>query len=168
MTGGGVNPHARLVRAASPVRLDDAAAVRRRRVLVVEDGPTITHGRMPHGAGFVAATAAGATRTGPPGPTVSPPSPRCSSSDARSLRSSASPRIFARHASQMSSSWVSLSQTLQDVLSSVSATGTGAIGVAGSAAGTVTTRQLARSVTAAATLRAVRARLPSVHALHER
>jgi predicted GTPase len=54
------NPRARLVRAASPVRLDDAAAVRGRRVLIVEDGPTITHGGMPYGAGYVAATTAGA------------------------------------------------------------------------------------------------------------
>ncbi|HEX4994703.1 MAG TPA: GTP-binding protein, partial [Methylomirabilota bacterium] len=55
-----VNPRATVVRAASPVRLDDPAAVRGRRVLVVEDGPTITHGGMPYGAGYVAATAAGA------------------------------------------------------------------------------------------------------------
>jgi predicted GTPase len=55
-----VNARARLVQAASPVRLDDPAAVRGRRVVVVEDGPTITHGHMPHGAGFVAATAAAA------------------------------------------------------------------------------------------------------------
>jgi predicted GTPase len=51
-----VNARARLVQAASPVRLDEPAAVRGRRTLVVEDGPTITHGQMPHGAGFVAAT----------------------------------------------------------------------------------------------------------------
>ena len=56
----GVNPLARIVRAASPVLLDDAAAVKGRRVLVVEDGPTITHGGMPYGAGYVAAQAAGA------------------------------------------------------------------------------------------------------------
>jgi predicted GTPase len=55
-----VNRHAPIVRAASPVRLDDPAAVRGRRVLVVEDGPTITHGGMAYGAGYVAATAAGA------------------------------------------------------------------------------------------------------------
>lgn len=55
-----VNQRAAVVRAASPVRLDDPAAVRGRRVLVVEDGPTITHGGMPYGAGYVAATAAGA------------------------------------------------------------------------------------------------------------
>jgi predicted GTPase len=60
-----VNSRARLVQAASPVRLDDPAAVRGRRVLVVEDGPTITHGQMPHGAGFVAARANGATVVDP-------------------------------------------------------------------------------------------------------
>jgi predicted GTPase len=60
-----VNGRAAIVRAASPVRLDDPAAVRGRRVLVVEDGPTITHGGMAHGAGFVAATAAGATIVDP-------------------------------------------------------------------------------------------------------
>ncbi|HAM56611.1 MAG TPA: GTPase [Candidatus Rokubacteria bacterium] len=55
-----VNPRAPVVRAASPVRLDDPARVRGRRVLVVEDGPTITHGGMPYGAGFMAATRGGA------------------------------------------------------------------------------------------------------------
>jgi predicted GTPase len=55
-----INPRAAIVRAASPVRLDDEAAVRGKRVLVVEDGPTITHGGMPWGAGYVAATRAGA------------------------------------------------------------------------------------------------------------
>ncbi len=55
-----VNPHAAVVRAASPVRLDDPAAVRGKRVLVVEEGPTITHGGMAYGAGYVAATRAGA------------------------------------------------------------------------------------------------------------
>ena len=55
-----LNPRATLVRAASPVRLDDPSLVRGRRVLVVEDGPTITHGGMSYGAGYVAATTAGA------------------------------------------------------------------------------------------------------------
>ncbi len=41
-----INPRASIVRGASPVRLDDPAAVRGKRVLVVEDGPTITHGGM--------------------------------------------------------------------------------------------------------------------------
>jgi predicted GTPase len=53
-----INPRAAIVRAASPVCLDDADAVRGRRVLVVEDGPTITHGGMAYGAGYVAATQA--------------------------------------------------------------------------------------------------------------
>jgi predicted GTPase len=55
-----VNPRAPVVLAASPVRLDAPDAVRGRRVLVVEDGPTLTHGGMAHGAGYVAATAGGA------------------------------------------------------------------------------------------------------------
>ncbi len=54
------NPHAAILRGSMPVRLDDAAAVRGLRVLVVEDGPTVTHGGMPHGAGYVAALQAGA------------------------------------------------------------------------------------------------------------
>ena len=53
-----INRTARIVRGASPVRLDDPNAVRGKRVLVVEDGPTITHGGMPYGAGYVAATQA--------------------------------------------------------------------------------------------------------------
>jgi predicted GTPase len=56
-----INPTAPIVRGASPVRLDDPEAVRGKRVLVVEDGPTITHGGMPYGAGYVAATQAQAT-----------------------------------------------------------------------------------------------------------
>lgn len=55
-----INPRATILRARSPVRLSDPDAVRGRRVLVVEDGPTITHGGMRHGAGYVAAVAAGA------------------------------------------------------------------------------------------------------------
>jgi len=50
-----VNPNATLIRAASPVTLDDEEAVRGKRVLVIEDGPTITHGGMSYGAGYVAA-----------------------------------------------------------------------------------------------------------------
>jgi len=55
-----VNPSAVIIHAASPVRLDDDAAVKGRRALVVEDGPTITHGGMPTGAGYRAAAAVGA------------------------------------------------------------------------------------------------------------
>ncbi len=55
-----LNPRAAVLRGASVVRLDDPASVRGRRVLVVEDGPTLTHGGMPHGAGLLAAREAGA------------------------------------------------------------------------------------------------------------
>jgi predicted GTPase len=55
-----INPAAPIIRAASPVRLDEPAAVKGRRVLVVEDGPTITHGGMAYGAGYVAAVDGGA------------------------------------------------------------------------------------------------------------
>ncbi|MCP5151836.1 MAG: GTPase [Ectothiorhodospiraceae bacterium] len=68
-----VNARARRIRGASPVRLDDATAVRGRRVLVVEDGPTLTHGGMDHGAGAVAARAAGAAELVDPRPHASPP-----------------------------------------------------------------------------------------------
>lgn len=53
-----INPQAAIVRGASPVKLENPSAVRGKRVLVVEDGPTITHGGMPYGAGYVAATQA--------------------------------------------------------------------------------------------------------------
>jgi predicted GTPase len=55
-----INSRAPLVRGTSPLTTDDAERLRGRRVLVVEDGPTITHGGMAHGAGFVAAQSAGA------------------------------------------------------------------------------------------------------------
>ncbi|MCG6970990.1 MAG: cyclic 2,3-diphosphoglycerate synthase [Gammaproteobacteria bacterium] len=57
-----INPAATIVRAASPVQLDDVEAVRGKRVLVVEDGPSITHGGMAYGAGYVAATQAQAAQ----------------------------------------------------------------------------------------------------------
>jgi predicted GTPase len=53
-----INPGAVIVRGASPVKLRDPTAVHGKRVLVVEDGPTITHGGMSYGAGYVAATQA--------------------------------------------------------------------------------------------------------------
>jgi predicted GTPase len=55
-----INPTAPIVRTASPIRLDDPDAVRGKRVLVVEDGPTTTHGGMAYGAGYVAAVVGGA------------------------------------------------------------------------------------------------------------
>jgi predicted GTPase len=54
------NPRASILRGASPVRLDDPEAVRGKRVVVVEDGPTTTHGGMSWGAGYVAAREGGA------------------------------------------------------------------------------------------------------------
>ena len=66
------NPRAGLVRAALAIRLDDAQAVRGRRVLVVEDGPTVTHGGMPWGAGYLAATQAGAAAIVDPRPYAAP------------------------------------------------------------------------------------------------
>ena len=54
------NPRAIVVRAASPVTLADGPSLAGKAVLVVEDGPTITHGGMPWGAGTVAAQQGGA------------------------------------------------------------------------------------------------------------
>lgn len=55
-----VNARAPIVRAALSIELDDVDAVREKRALVIEDGPTITHGGMSYGAGYVAARDAGA------------------------------------------------------------------------------------------------------------
>jgi len=55
-----VNPMARIVFAKSPPRLDSGPELLGRRVLVIDDGPTLTHGEMPFGAGLVAARNAGA------------------------------------------------------------------------------------------------------------
>ena len=60
-----INPAAVLVLAASPVRIEEVGSLAGRRVLVVEDGPTITHGGLPDGAGAVAARAAGAELVDP-------------------------------------------------------------------------------------------------------
>ena len=49
------NPGAQLIRANSPVEAEDPGLIKGKRVLVVEDGPTITHGEMSFGAGIVAA-----------------------------------------------------------------------------------------------------------------
>ncbi|HXZ01827.1 MAG TPA: cyclic 2,3-diphosphoglycerate synthase [Stellaceae bacterium] len=67
-----INPRALIVRGASPVRLDDPSAIKGRRVLVVEDGPTITHGGMAYGAGLVAARDAGAAEIVDPRIAASP------------------------------------------------------------------------------------------------
>jgi len=55
-----VNPDAIVIDAASPVSVDDEEIIAGKRVLVVEDGPTLTHGEMKYGAGVVAAEKYGA------------------------------------------------------------------------------------------------------------
>ena len=70
-----VNPRAAIVRTASPVALDAGPSLEGRRVLVVEDGPSITHGGIADGAGAVAARAVGpASSSIPDRP---PPTPAC-------------------------------------------------------------------------------------------
>ncbi|MGV3760587.1 MAG: cyclic 2,3-diphosphoglycerate synthase [Actinomycetota bacterium] len=63
-----VNPTAVVVQAESPVTLLDGPDLAGARVLVVEDGPTVTHGGMPYGAGTVAAEQAGAGMIADPRP----------------------------------------------------------------------------------------------------
>jgi predicted GTPase len=62
------NPDALIVHADSPVSVDDPAAIEGKRVLVVEDGPTLTHGEMKYGAGVVAAEKWGAAEIIDPRP----------------------------------------------------------------------------------------------------
>jgi predicted GTPase len=63
-----LNPDAVVVKAASVVRVEDPDLVRGRRVLVIEDGPTLTHGEMSYGAGVVAARRLGAAEIVDPRP----------------------------------------------------------------------------------------------------
>ena len=63
-----VNPNAVIIEAASPLFVDDPAAIRGKRVLVIEDGPTLTHGEMAYGAGYVAARRFGAAEIVDPRP----------------------------------------------------------------------------------------------------
>jgi predicted GTPase len=62
------NPTAIVVDAASPLFADNAEAIRGKRVLVVEDGPTLTHGEMKYGAGVMAAFKFGAAELVDPRP----------------------------------------------------------------------------------------------------
>jgi predicted GTPase len=55
-----VNPAALVIEADSPITVSDAAAMRGKRALVIEDGPTLTHGEMKYGAGTLAAVEHGA------------------------------------------------------------------------------------------------------------
>lgn len=63
-----VNPKAQIIEGASPLFVDDPAAIYGKRVLVVEDGPTLTHGEMAYGAGWVAARRFGAAEIVDPRP----------------------------------------------------------------------------------------------------
>ncbi|MCR4391633.1 MAG: cyclic 2,3-diphosphoglycerate synthase [Candidatus Acetothermia bacterium] len=60
-----LNPQATVIEAASPITVEDPELVAGRKALVIEDGPTVTHGEMPFGAGAVAARKLGATLVDP-------------------------------------------------------------------------------------------------------
>ncbi len=62
------NPGAQVVEGASPIFVDDPTAIRGKRVLVIEDGPTLTHGEMAYGAGVIAAQRFGAAEIVDPRP----------------------------------------------------------------------------------------------------
>lgn len=63
-----MNPRAQVVLADSPVSVSDSGSVKGKRVLVVEDGPTLTHGEMGYGAGHLAARQFGAAQIVDPRP----------------------------------------------------------------------------------------------------
>jgi predicted GTPase len=63
-----VAPEAIVVDAASPIFVDDPGLIRGKRVLIIEDGPTLTHGEMAYGAGVVAARRFGAAELVDPRP----------------------------------------------------------------------------------------------------
>ena len=63
-----LNSNAIVIEGASPILVDDPSAIRGKRVLVVEDGPTLTHGEMAYGAGVVAARRFGAAEVIDPRP----------------------------------------------------------------------------------------------------
>src|SRR5512142_1344942 len=63
-----INPNAIMIEAASPLFVQDPSAIRGKRVLVIEDGPTLTHGEMAYGAGWVAARRFGAAEIVDPRP----------------------------------------------------------------------------------------------------
>ncbi len=63
-----LNPRALIIEAASPIMVDDPRMIKGKRVLVVEDGPTVTHGGMSYGAGTIAAQDYGAAEIIDPRP----------------------------------------------------------------------------------------------------
>ena len=65
------NPNAQIIMANSPVAASDPDKIKGKRVLVIEDGPTVTHGEMGYGAGFIAAKKYGAAEIVDPRPYAS-------------------------------------------------------------------------------------------------
>jgi predicted GTPase len=65
-----LNPKATIVEAASPISTENEGFIRGKRVLVVEDGPTLTHGEMAYGAGILAARKFGASQIVDPRPWI--------------------------------------------------------------------------------------------------
>ena len=65
-----LNPDATVVEAASPIFVEDYEKIKGKKVLVIEDGPTLTHGSMSFGAGFVAAKKFGAREVVDPRPWI--------------------------------------------------------------------------------------------------
>ncbi|MEE9593051.1 MAG: GTPase, partial [Thermoplasmata archaeon] len=63
-----VNPRAEVIEAASPISVEDPDQIKGKRVLVVDDGPTLTHGNMPYGAAWLAAQQYGASAVVDPRP----------------------------------------------------------------------------------------------------
>jgi predicted GTPase len=63
-----VNPDAIIIEGASPIFVDNSEVIRGKKVLVVEDGPTLTHGEMEYGAGTIAALKYGASEIVDPRP----------------------------------------------------------------------------------------------------
>jgi len=63
-----MNPHATVVEAASPIHVDNPEIIHGKRVLVIEDGPTLTHGGMEYGAGIIAVRRFGAAEIVDPRP----------------------------------------------------------------------------------------------------
>jgi predicted GTPase len=63
-----VDPKVTIIEAASPVKVEDPKLIKGKRVLVIEDGPTLTHGEMKYGAGTVAAQKLGAKEIVDPRP----------------------------------------------------------------------------------------------------
>jgi predicted GTPase len=63
-----INPNAVIIEGASPLYVNDPKAIRGKKVLVIEDGPTLTHGEMAYGAGWVAARRFGAAEIVDPRP----------------------------------------------------------------------------------------------------